>query len=94
METRRLTHGRCSGTADAFRGAAEVRTMTHKQAAEHAQRLGLSAWIAQAVTAGPDDQENLIELKCVGFASANLALAEKETWGEALDQAARIIFSP
>jgi hypothetical protein len=65
--------------------------MTDREAQDRATKLGLSAWVAEAVAVGRDRSET-VELRCVGFVSAGLAIAEAETWEEALDQAARIIF--
>lgn len=69
-----------------------VGTMTIQEAQERASRLGLSVWIAQTVEVGKDSVENS-ELRCVGFVTADLAIAEAESWEEALEQATRIIFS-
>lgn len=65
--------------------------MTDQEAQDRATKMGLSAWVAEAVAVGRDRSET-VELRCVGFASIGLAMAEAETWEEALDQAARIIF--
>jgi hypothetical protein len=65
--------------------------MTIQQAAAHAAKLGLSAWIAQAVAAG--DSSEIMNRKWVGFASIDLALGEAETWEDALSHATRIIFT-
>ncbi len=66
--------------------------MNRREALEAAERLGLSTWTAEMVvsgggTAGPAG------LKCVGFASADLALGEGRTWEEAFEHATRLIFS-
>ena len=66
--------------------------MNTRDAQREARKLGLSAWHVQAVAVGPDQQ--IVELKCVGFASIDFPLAEAETWEEALGQVTRIIFSP
>jgi hypothetical protein len=66
--------------------------MTTQQAQERAAQLGLSAWIEEAVQVGLEGSE-AVEHKCVGFASAGLAIAWAETWDEAFSQALRIIFS-
>ncbi|HEY7727149.1 MAG TPA: hypothetical protein VID50_01705 [Candidatus Eisenbacteria bacterium] len=65
--------------------------MTVKEARKRAARLGLSAWVVQAVAAG-EASEN-VPLKRVGFASIDFPLAEGETWEEALSRTIRIIFS-
>ena len=65
--------------------------MTNQEAQERAAQMGLSTWMAQAVAVGPTS--HTVDLMCVGFASIDLALAEAETWEEALSEAARIIFS-
>lgn len=65
--------------------------MTFQEARERAARLGLSAWVEEAVAAG--ETSGAIETKRVGFASADMVLAEGETWEEALRRATRIIFS-
>jgi len=64
--------------------------MNIREAQKRASRLGLAAWIAQAVAVGPEQQ--LVDLKCVGFASIDLPLGEGETWEEALQQVTRTIF--
>ena len=65
--------------------------MTTHEAQERANRMGLSVWIAEAIAVGKESSTT-VELKCVGFASAELAIAEAESWEEALEEAARIIF--
>jgi hypothetical protein len=65
--------------------------MTAKEAKERAAKLGLSAWVVQAVAAG--DASESVPLKRVGFASIDFPLAEAETWDEALSRTLRIIFS-
>ena len=65
--------------------------MTSQAAREAAAKLGLSAWITRATAVG--EASDIVEMKCVGFASAEFALGEAETWDEALDQATRLIFS-
>ena len=64
--------------------------MTNQEARERAAHLGLSTWMVQAVAVG--EKSRTIDLMCVGFASIELPLAEAETWEEALDEAARVIF--
>jgi hypothetical protein len=66
--------------------------MKTREAQELAARLGLSAWVSQVVAAGDDGSEAVVELKCVGFSSADFPLAEGETWGQAFDGALRIAF--
>ena len=66
--------------------------MTTQQAQEAAARLGLSAWVAQAVVVNHENKEDIVELKCVGFWSADLPLSEGETWEEAMDETLRIVF--
>jgi hypothetical protein len=70
----------------------EVITMTMQEAQDRASRLGLSAWIGEAVAIGRDSSE-IVEIMCIGFVSADLAIAEGESWEEALQAATRIIFS-
>lgn len=65
--------------------------MTTQEAQDRASRMGLSVWITEAVAVGKDSSAT-VELMCVGFASAELAIAEAESWEEALDEATRIIF--
>ncbi len=64
--------------------------MTIQEAQERAARLGLSAWMVQAVAVG--EKSHTVDLMCVGFASIELPLAEAETWEEALSETARVIF--
>lgn len=66
--------------------------MTTQEAQAEANRLGLSTWITEAVAVGRDSSET-VEIMCVGFASAELAIAEAESWEGALEMARRIIFS-
>jgi hypothetical protein len=54
--------------------------------------LGLSAWIEETVEVG-QETSGATEQKCVGFLTANVAMARAETWDAALGQAMRIIFS-
>ena len=65
--------------------------MTHQEAEEKAARLGMSAWITRAVAVGRNSE--VVDLMCVGFASIDFPVAEGESWEEALDKAARIIFA-
>lgn len=65
--------------------------MTFKEAQERATKLGLSAWVSQAVTAG--DVAGATGTKCVGFSSIEFPLAESETWEEAFRIVTRLIFS-
>jgi hypothetical protein len=64
--------------------------MTYKEAQERAAKLGLSAWVSQAVTAG--DASGGTETKCVGFSSIDFPLAESENWGETFSILTRLIF--
>jgi hypothetical protein len=64
--------------------------MTRQEAQERAGKLGLSTWVVEAIAVGPKSRS--VDVMCVGFASLGLALAEGETWEEALDEAQRIIF--
>lgn len=66
--------------------------MTNHEARDRAAMLGLSAWIEETVEVGQDTSE-ITERKCVGFLTANVAIARAETWDAALGQAMRIIFS-
>ena len=70
----------------------EVSAMKTREAQELAARLGLSAWVSQVVAAGEEGNEAVVELKCVGFSSADFPRAEAETWREAFDGAFRIAF--
>ncbi len=65
--------------------------MTRKEADDRAAKLGLSTWMLGAVAAGPDSR--VVPVMCVGFASLDMPLGEGESWEEALEQAARIIFA-
>jgi hypothetical protein len=71
----------------------EAFAMTIREAMRRAERLGLSAWIAQASAVGGDSAE-IIEVKCVGFGRLELPLGEGETWEEAFARAMKLIFSP
>ena len=64
--------------------------MTRKEAQDRATKLGLSAWVNQAVTAG--DATEGKETKCVGFSSIEFPLAESETWVETFAILTRLIF--
>lgn len=65
--------------------------MTYKEAQERATKLGLSAWISQAVTAG--EAAGTTGTKCVGFSSIDFPLAESENWAETFSILTRLIFS-
>ena len=65
--------------------------MRHKEAQARAARLGLSAWVVQPVASS--GRAETPPLRCIGFASIGVPLAEGETWEEALAKALRIIFS-
>ena len=65
--------------------------MTRMEAEERATKLGLSAWVSQAVTAG--DVSGATGMKCVGFSSIDFPLAESENWAEAFSILTRLIFS-
>jgi hypothetical protein len=64
--------------------------MTREEARARAARLGLSTWVVEAVAVGP--RSMTVELMCVGFASAEVPIAEAETWEEALKETMRIVF--
>lgn len=64
--------------------------MRHKEAQARAARLGLSAWVVQPVASSGRDETPA--LKCIGFASVGVPLAEGENWEEVLAKALRIIF--
>ncbi|HET9950802.1 MAG TPA: hypothetical protein VFS09_03295 [Candidatus Eisenbacteria bacterium] len=64
--------------------------MTRQEAQKRARKLGLSTWVVEAIAVGPKSRS--VDVMCVGFASIGLALAEGETWEEALGEAQRIIF--
>ena len=66
--------------------------MKNQEAQDRASKLGLSAWIAEAIAVGQEKSE-VVEVKCIGFASAEVAIAQGESWEEALAEATRIIFS-
>ena len=65
--------------------------MVTREIRDRAARLGLSAWVTYAIAATRDGRERMLELKCVGFSSADLALAEGETWSEVFDEAALVL---
>jgi hypothetical protein len=65
--------------------------MTIREAEQHAAKLGMSTWMAEAVAVGPTS--TTVTVKCVGFASIGLAMGEGETWEQAFAQATRAIFS-
>jgi hypothetical protein len=69
----------------------EVTEMTRKQAEERAAQLGLSVWQTETIKVGPTSEA--VEIMCVGFADLELAMAEAESWDEALEEATRIIYS-
>lgn len=64
--------------------------LTHEEAKAIAARMGLSTWVVEAVAVGP--RSHTVELMCVGFASVDVAIAEAETWEEALQQTMKIVF--
>ena len=64
--------------------------MTNKEAEDRAGKLGLSAWVVQAVVVGP--HSHTVDLMCVGFASIDFPLAEAESWEEAFQQVTKTIF--
>ncbi|HEU4941585.1 MAG TPA: hypothetical protein VFT97_08210 [Candidatus Eisenbacteria bacterium] len=64
--------------------------MTNKEAEDRANKLGLSAWVVQAVVVGP--QSHTVDLMCVGFASIDFPLAEAESWEEAFLHVEKTIF--
>ena len=68
----------------------EVIEVTNQEAKEIASRLGMSAW-KQRVSVEEDRSQR--RMKCVGFASANFIIACAESWEEALDRAAGLVFS-
>lgn len=63
--------------------------MTREEAELRASKLGLSAWVTHAVAVGRVSRT--IELYCLGFESADLPLAEAESWEEAFAIVDRII---
>jgi len=65
--------------------------MTYQEAQERATKLGLSAWISQAVTAG--SAADTTGTKCVGYSSIDFPLAESENWVETFSILTRLIFS-
>lgn len=64
--------------------------MTNTEAEDRAGKLGLSAWVVQAVIVGP--HSHTVDLKCIGFASIEFPLAEAETWEEAFLLVEKTIF--
>jgi len=66
--------------------------MTTQQAQESAAQLGLSVWVAQATVVTQENREEVVDLMCVGFWSAELPIAEAETWDEAMAETLRIVF--
>jgi hypothetical protein len=66
--------------------------MTNQQAQDRAAQMGMSAWIAEAIAVSQDKSE-VVEVKCVGFATAEVAIAQAPSWDEAFEEAVRIIFS-
>lgn len=64
--------------------------MTNREAEDRAGKLGLSAWVVQAVVVGP--HSHTVDLKCIGFASIEFPLAEAETWEEAFLLVEKTIF--
>jgi hypothetical protein len=64
--------------------------MTNKEAEGRASRLGLAAWVVQAVVVGP--HSHTVDLMCVGFASIDFPLAEAKTWEEAFLHVEKMIF--
>jgi hypothetical protein len=66
--------------------------MMLKEVRERAARLGLTAWVTYAIGVTEDGNQKTLELKCVGFSSADFVLGEGDTWDAAFDEAARIIF--
>jgi hypothetical protein len=67
--------------------------MTEQQAERRAAQLGLSIWEAEALIVGSHGSRTVL-LKCCGFAGLDLPLGEGETWDEAFEQTARVIFAP
>ena len=64
--------------------------MTRQEAQERAKKLGLSTWVVEAIAVGP--KSTTVPVRCVGFASVGVAIAEGETWEEAFEKAMKIIF--
>jgi len=64
--------------------------VTRQEAQKRARKLGLSTWVVEAIAVGPKSRS--VDVMCVGFASIGMALAQGETWEEALEEAERIIF--
>jgi hypothetical protein len=65
--------------------------VTNHEAKDQAGRLGLSAWMVEAVAVGSESQT--VTLKRVGFEQLEMVMGEGETWDEAFRQALRTIFS-
>jgi len=65
--------------------------MTNQEARQIASRLGMSAWKQRISVEEGQPQRRM---KCVGFASAGFIVAYAESWEEALDKAAGLVFSP
>ena len=66
--------------------------MTREDAQLQAARLGMSAWTVEVVMVGK--RSELAERMCIGFAGIELPVAEADSWEEALEMAARIVFTP
>ena len=65
--------------------------MTRQEAQTRAERLGLSTWVVEAIGVGP--KSKTVPVRCVGFASVGVAIAEGETWEEALEKTMKVIFA-
>lgn len=66
--------------------------ISDREAQAQAALLGMSAWQVEAVAVARDGG-HAVSLKCIGFSGIGLALAEEETWEEALRRATRLVFS-
>lgn len=65
--------------------------MTRQEAQERATKLGLSTWVVEAIAVGPNSKT--VPVRCVGFASVGVAIAEGETWEEAFEKTMKVIFT-
>jgi hypothetical protein len=67
----------------------EKQAMTKRQADARARKLGLSAWVTEAIAVGRVSRT--VSIYCVGFASLGMAIAEAESWEEAFHTLDQII---
>jgi hypothetical protein len=65
--------------------------MSTREARMEAAKLGLSAWQAEMAVVGAEPNGTMVT-KCIGFVGIGMALAEAESWEEALSRALQIIY--